>query len=53
MKWAEENGYTSDLDVDLTNDREPEVEELDINFVVLVPEEHKYNRQFTIYFQNI
>ena len=38
----EEEAYTSDLDIDLTNESSFEMQELKINFAVLVPQDHKF-----------
>ena len=53
QQWAEEDAYSSDLDVDLTNENDFNIKELQVNFKILVPEDHKYIKQFTHYFKNI
>ena len=40
----EEETYTSDLDIDLTNESSFDMQELKINFAVLVPQDHKFIR---------
>lgn len=42
-----------DLDIDLTSDKEVQIEELKINYNILVPPDHKYAKQYKIYYDNI
>lgn len=53
MEWDEEDAYSSDLDVDMTNESEFEIKEVKINFAVLIPDDHKFKKQFDIYMENI
>lgn len=44
-QWqADEDAYTSDLDVDLTAESEVNVENMKSNYKVLVPDHHKYHK---------
>jgi hypothetical protein len=53
LRKQEDEAYTSDLDIDLTFESEINVDLMKKNFLDLVPDSHKYYKQFKLYFENI
>jgi len=53
MKQEAEDAYTSDLDIDLTLEADVDVDLMKNTFKQLVPEDHKYFKQYTTFYESI